>query len=255
VADRERSKARPPTGGPQPGAADPAAPPGTRAKFFLAVFQSSVQGSRVYRVYPTPDSLLFLFAGPMVVFINIETARRTDSTNWVVKAANMLRTGAVAAAGGFLVLLVVLARVVVRIALDDPSMAWDLVTMLVVIGVGSIAFLIVAVASSVRLITKRAAHLDALTEEGLREEVVKDKRNFRATAAELSDVRLDPLTKSGVLGAAEGARAARLSFTHKPTGRWKLNLVTSRDTKAAVRAFRQLLGRDQVAVNVSVRGD
>jgi hypothetical protein len=214
-----------------------------------------LQGARLYRVYPTPDSLLFLFAGPMVVFINIETARRTDPTNWAVKAANMLRTGAVAAAGGFVALALVLARVVVRLALDNPSMAWDLVTMLVVIGVGSIAFLIVAVASSVRLITKRVAHLDALTEEGLREEVGKDKRNFRATAAELSDVRIDPLTKSGVLGAAEGARTARLSFRHKPTGTWKLNLVTPRDTKAAVRAFRQLLGRDRVEVHVSLRGD
>jgi NhaP-type Na+/H+ or K+/H+ antiporter len=206
-------------------------------------------------VYPGPDSLLFLFAGPMVVFIDVETARRIDPTNWAIKAANMLKTGVVAAAGGFLVLAVVLFRVVLRIALDNPSMAWDLLTMLVVIGVGTVVFAIVVVGSSVRWITKRVAHLDALTEEELRAEAARDKRSFQATAGDLSDVRIDPLTRSGVLGAAEGGPAARLSFRHRPTGRWKLNLVTLKDTKAAARAFRQLLGRDQVAVNVALRGD
>lgn len=258
VPDQERGKTRRPNPGAQPRDADPerlAGPPAaTGAKFFLAVSQSSLQGSRIYRVYPTPDRLLFLFAGPMVVFIDVETARRIDATNWAIKAANMLRTGAVAAAGGFLVLAVVLFRVVLRIALDNPSMAWDLVTMLVVIGVAAVAFTIVAVASTVRLITKRVAHLDALTEDGLRGEAAADKRSFQATAGELSDVRIDPLGASGVLGAREGGPAARLSFVHRPTGRWKLNLVTARDTKAAVRAFRQLLGKDQVEVNVSLRG-
>jgi hypothetical protein len=127
--------------------------------------------------------------------------------------------------------------------------------MLVVVAVGAVAFTIAAMATTVRQITKRVAHLDELTEQGLREEATSDKRNFRAAASDLSDVRIDPLTKSGVLGAPESGPAARQSFIHAPTGRWKMNLVTARDTKAAVRAFRQLLGRERVAVNVSLRGD
>jgi hypothetical protein len=101
----------------------------------------------------------------------------------------------------------------------------------------------------------KVRHLDALSEEGLRREAAADKWNFRATAADVSDVRLDPLKTSGVLGATRDGPVARLSFSHRPTGRWRLNLVTPADTQAAVRAFRRLLGRGQVAVNVPLKGD
>ena len=52
-----------------------------------------------------------------------------------------------------------------------------------------------------------------------------------------------------------GKSAARLSFTHDPTGKWSLDLVSPKDAKAAARAFVQLLGEDNVAVNVRLKKD
>jgi hypothetical protein len=252
MPNEDSGKAKRPNKGPPPHDAGHAA---AGLKFFLAVFQSGLRGSRIYRVYPVPDGLLFIFAGPLVVFIDVEMARRIDPTHWAVKAAGALKTGAVAAVSGALIVAAVVLRLVFHAARNDPSAAADLLTGAVVIAVLAIAFAIFVVTTSVRRITTRVEYLDALTEDGLRAEAARDKWSFRVTARDVSDVCIDPLEKRGVLGARPGGTAAQLSFTHGPTGKWKLNLVTPKDTRAAIRAFRRLLGPGKVEVTVPFEGD
>jgi hypothetical protein len=221
-----------------------------RIPFFLAIFQSGLRGSRIFRVYSSPDALLFIDVGPLVVFIDVETARQVDPTHWAVKAASALKTGLVASVGGILLVAVILLRLLLPVARDDPSHAADLVAGGAVIVVLAVAFVIFAVTATVHRLTRRVAHLDALSEEALSREARGDKWNFRAAAGDLSEVSIDPLGGTGVLGAKAGKAAARLSFRHERTGKWKLNLVTAKDTRAAVRTFRRLLGVGKVRVNV-----
>jgi hypothetical protein len=250
--DQERAQ-RPKNKGALPGDAGHDRPAEPRAPFFLAVFQSAWRGSRIFRVYPGRDELLFIDVGPIVVFIDVDMARRIDTTHWAIKAAGALKAGVVTCVGGSFVVVAVLLRLLIRAALDNPSQAVDLLTGIAAVAVLAVVMLIVAVTSSVRRIVKRVAQLDALTEKGLRAEVGLDKWSFRASADDLSDVSIDPVSTSAVLGAREGGPAARLSFTHYPTGKWKLNLVRSKDTKAAVRAFRQLLGPGELTVNIKTK--
>jgi hypothetical protein len=244
-----------PRKGGRPGRGAPAPEPGSGPKFFLAVYQSGLRGSRIYRVYPGADDLLFLCAGPIVVFMDVETARKVDPTHWAIKAASALGTGLVAAAGGLLVLAVVLLRLLLPTARNDPTQTANLLALLGVVAACTLVFLVVALGASVRKLTKRVEQLDSLKEDQLHKEVARDSWNFRVTAGDVSDVRIDPLEQRGVLGASKDRKAARLSFRHASTGTWKLNLVRPRDTRAAVRAFCHLLGRNKVAVNVSVEGD
>jgi hypothetical protein len=122
----EPRKPRGPRKARQPHDAGGGGPAGGAADFFLAVYQSGLRGSRIYRVYPRPDGLLFLCAGPMVVFIDVETARRIDPTHWAIKAAGALKTGLVAGAGAALAAGVLVLRIVMRLAWNDLSQAGDL---------------------------------------------------------------------------------------------------------------------------------
>jgi hypothetical protein len=73
--------------------------------------------------------------------------------------------------------------------------------------------------------------------------------SFRAAAAELGDVSIDRAPAKGPAAKA----AAQLSFRHQPTGKWNLELVAPVDARAAAKAFRQLVGRDNVQVNVPLK--
>jgi hypothetical protein len=230
----------------------PGRPGDTSLPFFLAIFQSGWRGSRILRVYPCGDCLLFIDAGPMVAFIDVRMARKIDPTHWAVKAAGMLKTGLVACVGGALAVAGLLFRIVMHVGLEDASQAADLAVGIGVVVVFALCLLILALTTSVRQITKRVAYLDSLPEDELGAEADRGKSSFRATADDLSDVTIDPLGTKGILGARARGTAARLSFRYRPTGKWKLNLVTAKDTKAAVRAFRRLLGPGNVDVNAEV---
>jgi F0F1-type ATP synthase membrane subunit c/vacuolar-type H+-ATPase subunit K len=253
VPSNDPANTRRPNEGTQPSEIGPGEQDGQRPKFFLGVYESSLRGSRIYRVYPDQDGMLFIFAGPMIVWIDVEMVRRIDPTHWTIKAAGVLRTGLVACVGVALVVGAVLFRVVSRAARHDPTYAGDLITLFVTTAIFSVAFIIFAVTVSVRRIMTRVAYLDALTEDGLRQEAGRDKWSFRVSAEDVSDVCFDRLEKEDVLRAPQGGRAARLSFTHAGTGKWKLNLVKPKDTKAAVRAFRRLVGPDAVEVNFRLK--
>jgi hypothetical protein len=75
--------------------------------------------------------------------------------------------------------------------------------------------------------------------------------SFWAAAADIGAVSIDPVDVKG----SKGKAAALLSFTHEPTGKWKLELVAPKDTKAALGAFHQLLGQANVAVNMRLKKD
>jgi hypothetical protein len=94
------------------------------------------------------------------------------------------------------------------------------------------------------------AVLDAMSAEQLRAEAESEKRSYRATADNVRDVSIDPYDRAA--GSRTGS-AALLSFRHDPTGMWKLSLLKLKDARAAARAFRKLLGKESVEVNVSLK--
>ena len=68
-------------------------------------------------------------------------------------------------------------------------------------------------------------------------------------ADNVRDARIGPpRTGGGRTGAV-----AQLSFRHVPTGKWNLMLLTLKDARAAARAFRRLLSKDGVEVNVPLK--
>ena len=94
--------------------------------------------------------------------------------------------------------------------------------------------------------------VDSLAEKQIREEAERGEWfSFWAAASDIGDASIDPVEAKG----AKAKPAALLSFTHAPTGKWKLELVAPKDTKAAVRVLKELLGEDSVQVNVRVKRD
>jgi hypothetical protein len=244
-AEGRRAEAGRSSNAPEPARAD--SPP--EAKFFLAIFASGLQGSRIYRAYPEDGAISFLYAGPWMVFINVEAARDLDRAGWVVQTAATLKTGLVVVGGVVAVAAGVVLRLVSRTADKSLADAADLVALLIVFGAIALVITVLATAAAVRNTTKRAAFLDSLPPEQRGEEVEREKRNFRLTPDTTSEVRMDP---SGD-GDGRAGQSALLSFRHRPTGKWKLRLPTIRDQRAAARAFRRLLGKDKVEVNIQLK--
>jgi len=73
--------------------------------------------------------------------------------------------------------------------------------------------------------------------------------SFWAAADDIGSVSIDPVGAKE----AKGQAAALLSFSHKPTGKWKLELVATKDAKEAVRAFAGMLGEGRVDVNIRLK--
>jgi hypothetical protein len=196
---------------------------------------------------------LFLGLGPPHPWIDLETARRMDETHWAVRTAQTIRKGVALAVAGGAGAAGVLSLVLLKAAFRDAPKVLDIVLfVLTAVGI-AVPLLLLFLTASIRLFTGRVAFLDSLKDEQIREEAEGGQWfSFRATAGDLSGVSIDPAEAAGP---AKGKASARLSFTHKPTGKWKLDLVAPKDTKAAVRAFRELLGQDQVAVNVRLKKD
>lgn len=230
--------------------------PAARPKFFLAGFIGGLREARIYRAYPDERGISFLWSGPAVAFLDIEMARG-GSHDWKTKVADALKTSFVTLGGGLLFALsigvLVLGRVVVRDVRQGATFnVTDIIGVLLMLVTIFTVVAIVVFTSSVRRIAKRVAELEALSPDQLRAlaESGDDRRNFRVTAHNVSEVSIDPHT--GTVGGKPTA-AAKLTFRHEPTGKWKLNLVSHKDTRAAIRAFRHLIGRDNVDVNVSLK--
>jgi hypothetical protein len=199
-------------------AAEEAAEPDGRPAYFLTAFEGAVSTAKLFRVYPDGESLLFIHAGPFHRSMALGDRGRERAVKSVMRAGSQHGPGgseiAGVAAGIFLAVDWVTAK----------KLAHD--------------------------VAKRAEVLDAMTVEQLRAEADANKPSFRVTAGNVSDVVIEepPNTfwsgdqsKLGIVGF--------LRFTHRPTGKWKLQLLTRKDTRAAVRAFRKLLGKDNVEVS------
>jgi hypothetical protein len=221
-------------------------------KFFLAAYQGGFREARIYRGYPDAGGVSFVYAGPAILFLDLEVARGAGAGGWRVKAADSLKTGLVGAAGAGLVILAVIIAIAGRLALKDARNATDLIGMgLAFITIFAVAT-IVALTSALRRITRRVAVLDAMSAEQIREESESEKLSFRATAVNVDEVKIEPHDPQG--GGRQGS-AARLIFRHDPTGKWKLSLLKRKDLKVAARAFRKLLGKDRVEVTASLRAE
>jgi hypothetical protein len=189
-------------------------------EYFIAAYEGTlVHLPKLYRIYPDGDGLLVIHAGPFNWWM-------VDSLkSWSRVRNSAARTGAMhGAAVGF--------------------------------GIGLVASAVTLItsASEARELAKRAAVLDPMPIDQLRTQTVADKASFRLTADTASDVRIYPPSTSifankNVQGAIEG----NLRFTHRPTGKWDFLLLTKPDAKAAIRAFRSALGKENVAVTLKLK--
>jgi hypothetical protein len=195
---------------------DPKGPP----DYFIAAYDGSlVHFPKLYRIYPDGDGLLVIHAGPFNWWM-VDSLR-----NWAGARDTAVRTAAGhGAAAGF--------------------------------GIGLAASVvgIFTGASEARELAKRAAVLDPMPMEQLRTQTVADKASFRLTADTASDVRIYP-PSTGIFAnrKVQGEIVGNLHFTHRPTGKWDLLLLTKPDAKAAIRAFRGALGKENVAVTLKVK--
>jgi hypothetical protein len=219
--------------------------------FFLAAHQGGFRGARIYRGYPDAEGISFVYGGPAVLFLDLEVARGRGAGGWQVRATDSLKTGVVGAAGLLLVILGILVVIGGRLALRSAANATDFLGLAVVFVVVFGVAAIVALTSAVRRITRRAAVLDAMSPEQIRAEADSEKMSFRVTAENVKNVRIDPEDTVGV----QIKSVALLLFRHEPTGKWRLALLTHKDARLAARAFRQVLGKDAVEVNVALKKD
>jgi len=218
-------------------------------KFFLAVYQGGFSEARIFRAYPDSDGISFVYTGPPGPFLDLEIARTPERGGWRVTAAEALKSGLVRMGGAALFVLAIVVAVVGRAALrGNASDITDLIGFLVMVFTVFAFAILLAMTMSVRRIIARVAVLDAMSREEILNEAKTEKRSLRATADNVSDVCIDPPPRDDALDCA-----ARLSFRHDPTGKWKLILVARKDVRLAARAFRALLGEDEVEVNVSLK--
>src|SRR5262249_27772094 len=143
---------------------DPASAPA----FFLAVHRIVMGSSKIFRVYPSADGLSFLGLGPPHPWIDLESARKPDSTHWAIKMSQVVRKAVAIAMAGAAAGAGVLGIIVLKAVLQNASAALDIILFLLT-AVGFFApLLLLVLAGSIRLFTGRVAYLDSLNEEQIR---------------------------------------------------------------------------------------
>jgi hypothetical protein len=225
------------------GTDNPDRPETSTAKFFLAIHYSKLGASRIYRVYVHPDALSFIYIGPPHPWIDLESARRMDQAHWAIQAAQTVRKGATLAIAGGTAVAGILGLALLKAAFRDAPKVLDIILFVLTFVAIVIPLGVFLVTASIWALSKRISYLDGLTEDQLRKEAETSQWSFTATRDNVSDVSVDPAEES------KSKASARLSMTHDATGKWKLDLISSKDTKRAIGAFRQLLGDDSVEVN------
>ena len=182
---------------------------------------SLIHKPKFFRVYPDGDELLFVHSGPF---------------NWSA-------------------LDIAVGRDAIKaMAIRNSAMYGAEVG----IGLGLVAAGLMALtnAQERKEIARRAAELDPLTIEQLREEVDKEKASFRVTVDNTRDVKVEP-PKTGIFANknVEPNIIGRLRFTHDPTGKWALLIVSKPDARATIKYFRKVFGRDNVDVELRIKKD
>jgi hypothetical protein len=221
------------------------------AKFFLAVYQSNWSEARLYRCYPDPTGVSFLYTGPAIAFLDPEVARG-GKKGTKTRAADALRTGAKRFAAGAAVVGLLLAAIALRLVLRGKADPGDFVGLLVMLGVMVPTVFLGMMVVTLRKIVRRTAELDVMSPDERAEEAARDKKSFRVTADNTGGARIGP---DDTVGGRRLKAAALLSFRHDPTGKWKLSLPAKKDAKAAAKALSRLLGREAVEVTIPVGKD
>ena len=105
-------------------------------------------------------------------------------------------------------------------------------------------------------IEKRAAVLDPMTIEQLRTEVDCEKASFRVNPDNTTEIKIEP-PKTGIFAdkMVEPNIIGRVRFTHDPTGKWAMMLLTKPDARATIKYFRKVFGRNDVEVELRIKKD
>jgi hypothetical protein len=192
--------------------------------YFTVAYDGSnslVHKSKFFRVYPDGDELLFVHSGPF---------------NWSA-------------------LDIAVGRDAIKAMAVRNSVMYGAE---VGIGLGLVAAGLMALtnAQERKEIARRAAVLDPMTIEQLRAEVDQDKASFRVHVDNTADVKIEP-PKTGLFANknVEPNIIGRLRFTHDPTGKWALLIVSKPDARACIRSFRKVFGRGGVDVELRIKKD
>jgi hypothetical protein len=179
-----------------------------------------VHKPRSFRVYPDGDELLFVHAGPFNWHCVDATIGRDAIRGMAIR--NTAMYGAAGAGLG----LVAAGMVAITVAVDRKAIA------------------------------KRAAVLDPMTLAQIRAEVDGNKDCFRVNADHTTDAKFEPRSTSMWANKQIEANVVGwLRFTHKPTGKWTLAILTKPDARAAIKAFRRVLGPKAVDVELRLKKD
>lgn len=216
------------------------------ADFFMAVDAALLGSGSLYRVYPEPDALVFLRVGMFFAPLGVEVGRKGPSGHWfgsAAEAAKPVISGAVAVGG---IILIILLRMVIRGGAPLGG-ALDVLLSLVLslglpFGLAALWF--------VRGTLKRAAALDVMTADERQVEAGRDRRNRVLTADDVTEASLD---KAAGGWGMDKLVPAKLTLTLHPNGKFKLRLEHRRDVKAAARAVKRLIGKQNVAVSLPLK--
>lgn len=206
--------------------------------FFVAQYRGSK--ARFFRVYPDEDAFLFINAGPFMIMIDAETVRGEDRRHWIVQSAKLL-------AAGLAIGVVVAGAIIFTVGRgltqnNNPEAAGSVLYGLIGLAVLLVVGFAVALPLVVWRIARRGAELDALPPDGLRAEA-ETELSFRADHNSFFDIKFAPLEQSG------DEVGATLTFRHKPTGNWTIELTTTRDARAALDEFYDAFGDEIVQID------
>jgi hypothetical protein len=216
--------------------------------YFIAQYRGSK--ARFFRGYQDEDALLFLYAGPFMVIVGAETARGTDQRGWVAQSAKLLLGGLAVGAVVAIAIIVIIGKNVAANANNNPEAAGSIMYGVIgLIGLLAVVFA-VAIPGVVWRITRRAAELNAMSLGKLRRKAESEDWSFRASPANVTNVKFAVLD----LDRNDGSSCATLSFRHKPTGKWKIETTTTRDTRDAITAFREVFGNEAIEVEAGLEG-
>ena len=105
-----------------------------------------------------------------------------------------------------------------------------------------------------RQLTQRAAVLDRMTLAELRAEAGSDPVSFRVSADNTPKARIEPPPRDDYAETRTSHLiTGRLKFAHATAGKWEMVLLSPAEARMAMRAFRQVLGDDNVEVTLRLK--
>lgn len=219
-------------------------PPG-KTPFFVARFNG--YGARFFRVYADQGQLLFLMAGPYFIMIDAEAPRGESKSHWLVRSLKLLAITLASGAVASLLAIMAIGRAISQSASGFEGSGH---VILVVLGVICLLALVNAVfiPSVLWLIDQRGKMLDSLPLSGLREIPHLESKSFIATPANVTKLSITLLDQRENFRPSDEV-GSTLKFNHGPTGTWKIETLTTRDTRAVIEMVHAVWGQDKVQVD------